>query len=283
MNSLDSALLGVRVVSLATNIPGPLAAARLRAMGAAVTKIEPPSGDALALACRRWYDELCAGQEVLRLDLRSDDARAALNERLCAADLLITTMRGSSLERIGLGWSTLHERYPRLSHVAVVGEAAPNDSRAGHDLTYQAQAGLLAPPAMPRSVFADLAAAERAVSYAIAAIVQRDRTGCGVRAEVAIVDAARELGVPVRHGLCTREGALGGGFAPYALYRASDGWIAVAALEAHFLTRLRELLGIDVLDASALEGAFLQRSVTEWQRLAQQRDLPLAIVESEGA
>lgn len=283
MNSLNSALLGVRVVSLATNIPGPLAAARLHAMGAAVVKIEPPSGDALGFACRQWYDELCAGQEVLRLDLRTDDARATLNERLCVADVLITAMRGSSLERIGLGWSTLHDRYPRLSHVAVVGEAAPNDSRAGHDLTYQARAGLLAPPAMPRSVFADLAAGERAVSAALAAIVERDRTGSGVRAEVAIVDAALELGVPLRHGLCAREGALGGAFAPYGLYRAADGWIAVAALEAHFLTRLRELLGIDVLDASALEEAFAQRRAAEWERLAEQHDLPLAVAQSEGA
>lgn len=37
-------LIGVTVVSLAVNLPGPLAAARLAELGAAVTKVEPATG-----------------------------------------------------------------------------------------------------------------------------------------------------------------------------------------------------------------------------------------------
>ena len=60
----------MHVVTTALNIPGPVAAARLRELGATVTKVEPPGGDPLALAAPDWYRELAAGQEVVRLDLK---------------------------------------------------------------------------------------------------------------------------------------------------------------------------------------------------------------------
>src|SRR4051794_17100766 len=41
-------LRGVRVLTLAVNLPGPAAACRLCDMGASVVKVEPPGGDPLA-------------------------------------------------------------------------------------------------------------------------------------------------------------------------------------------------------------------------------------------
>ena len=63
-------LHGVRVVSLAVNVPGPVAAARLADLGADVVKVEPPAGDALQVAAAGWYRELTARHEVVTLDLR---------------------------------------------------------------------------------------------------------------------------------------------------------------------------------------------------------------------
>ncbi|HEY9179700.1 MAG TPA: CoA transferase [Candidatus Baltobacteraceae bacterium] len=143
-----------RVAALVTNIPGPLAAAALARDGAAVTKVEPPDGDPLEAAAPAWYAAITARLDVVRLDLKSAEGLAALDALLGEADLLLTAMRTGALERLGLSGKPLRERYPRLCHVAIVGEAAPNGNRAGHDLTYQARAGLLDPPAMPRSVFA---------------------------------------------------------------------------------------------------------------------------------
>ena len=57
----------VNVVSLAVNVPGPTTAARLAALGASVTKVEPPAGDLLAAAHPAWYDDLKAGQQVVML------------------------------------------------------------------------------------------------------------------------------------------------------------------------------------------------------------------------
>lgn len=268
----------MQVLALVTNIPGPLAAAALARGGARVLKVEPSRGDPLGAAAPAWYEAITAGMEVLRLDLRAQSARDRIEALLSSADLLVTAMRGAALERLDLGWSRLHERHPRLCHVAIVGDAAPEDDRAGHDLTYQAQAGLVDPPAMPRSVFADLFAAERAVAAAYRALFERERSGMGTRAEIAIADGASQLADALRYGLTTHDGPLGGALSIYRLYETNDGWIALAALEPHFQARLLEALQLDSLDAAALSGRFAERSCAYWEDLARRYDLPIAAV-----
>ncbi|MBA2476207.1 MAG: CoA transferase, partial [Actinobacteria bacterium] len=183
-------LAGTRVVSLAVNTPGPVAAARLRELGAEVTKVEPPGGDPLERVSRPWYDELRAGQEVVRLDLKSDEGRAALDELLAPADVLLTSHRPSALSRLGLAWSDLHARFPRLVQVAIVGFAAPDQELPGHDLTYLASRGLLAPPELPRTLIADLGGAERAVAAVLGLLLARERGDGAGYAEVALAGAA---------------------------------------------------------------------------------------------
>lgn len=250
-------------------------------MGARVVKIEPLRGDALEAASPAWYAQIVAGMQIEKLDLRASEDLERLRALLREADLLITATRASALGRAGLDWPSLAGLAPRLCHVAVVGEAAPNDDRAGHDLTYQARAGLLSPPAMPRSVFADLAAAQRAVSAALGALIERDRSGRGVRVEVAIVDAAASFAVPLADGLTSKRGVLGGALPAYNLYPAADGWVAVAALEEHFAERLQSRLGIETLDEASLRAAFARRTAAQWESLAEQYDLPLAACSGE--
>ena len=278
LEALRGALDGVSVVALATNIPGPLAAAQLRAFGARVVKIEPVRGDPLEAAAPQWYAAIATGLEILRIDLRDDAALRTLDAHLQSADLVVTAMRASSLLRLGFEWTTLHVRYPNLCHVAISGDAPPHDDRAGHDLTYQARAGTFAPPAMPRALAADMAAAERAATAAVAALLRRDRTGEAVRVDVSIVDAAVDFAAPFRYGLTAPDGVLGGGQPLYGVYGAKEGYVAVAALEPHFSQRLQAMLGCPSLDASSLAAALLERTAHEWEALALQYDVPLAAV-----
>jgi alpha-methylacyl-CoA racemase len=277
-DALVDALKGIHVVALATNIPGPVAAARLRALGARVTKIEPTRGDPLQEAAPHWYERLSTGIERISLDFREHGARAALDAHLQHADIVLTAMRARSLERIGLQWEHLHARYPALCMIALTGEAPPHDDRAGHDLTYQARAGTVAPPAMPRALVGDMAAAERVVSVTLAALLKRARTGEGVFANVSIVDCARSFAEPFVHGLTREGGSLGGGLPAYGVYPAEDGWVAVAALEPHFIERLQSLLGITEMTREALRDALVHRSAREWEQLAEQHDVPMAAV-----
>lgn len=269
---------GVSIVSLALNVPGPVAAARLRALGAAVTKVEPPEGDPLARSSRGWYDALAAGQEILRLDLKEPTGRAGLERLLAEADLLLTAQRPVAIDRLGLGWDELHRRFPRLCRVAIVGHLAPSQDRSGHDLTYVAKRGLLAPPELPRTMIADLAGAERAVSASLAVLLARERGGEASYVEVALAEAADVFAEPLRRGLTTPNGPLGGGLAVYGLYDTAEGWIAVAALEPAFRRRLAEELALPQPTRAALEQAFRARTADEWEAWALERDLPIEAV-----
>lgn len=270
-------LTGVRVLSIAVNLPGPAAAARLAALGAEVTKVEPPSGDPLAFGAKDYYDRLVVGQEVVTLDLKDDADRAALWQRLAEVDLLLTSSRPSALGRLGLDWASLHERLPRLSQVAIVGHPGPDAEVAGHDLTYQAVVGTLQPPQLPLVLVADLAGAERAVGDGIAAVLAASRTGSGVHREVALSDVADTMAQPAQRGLTRPEGFLGGALPSYGIYSAATGSIAVAALEDHFWRELLRQLQVDG-DRASLETVFAQRSAEEWQAWARERGLPIAAV-----
>jgi crotonobetainyl-CoA:carnitine CoA-transferase CaiB-like acyl-CoA transferase len=272
------ALKGIRVLSTAANVPGPVAAAMLRDMGASVVKVEPPFGDPLAAAAPEWYAELCAGIEILKLDLKHAHGRAQVAARLEETDVLLTASRPASLERLGLDWPSLHARHPRLCHVAIIGYPAPRQDEAGHDLTYQSDAGLVAPPALPQTLIADLSGAQRAVIAALGLLLARDRTGEAGRADVTLSDAAAAFAPPARHRLTTSGGWLGGGLAAYNVYRASNGWVAVAALEPQFRRMLAQGLGIDVEDRQAMAGALATRTAEEWDAWGRERGLPLASV-----
>ncbi len=272
---------GVRVVSLAVNLPGPVASSRLVALGATLTKVEPPSGDPLRIASQAWYDELVTGQQVEVIDLKSDAGREALDGLLADADVLLTASRPAALQRLGLDRRALSPRFPRLCVVSVVGRPSPSED-AGHDLTYQAAAGTVRPPQLPTIPVADLAGAERVVAQVLAALLLRGRDGVGTFHEVALSDVATDMAAAVRHGLTVEGGALGGGLSAYAVYAARSGWVAVAALEPHFWRRLCDGLGVDG-SREELEAAFTQRTAQEWQDWAQELDVPLVAVRAAPA
>lgn len=278
LSGVVSVLNDIHILSTAINVPGPVAAKALHDMGATVVKVEPPSGDPLALGAPTWYRELHEGVEVHRVDLKSDGGRERLHTWLEHADVLITATRPASLHRLGLPWHTLHAGYPRLCHVAVVGYPVPRHDEAGHDLTYQAEAGLLAAPSMPRTLVADLAGAQRVVSATLALLLARERDGDSGHQEIALSDAAAFFASPLRHGLTAETGWLGGGTPAYGIYAARDGWIGLAALEPHFRDALAKALDVNVDDRHALERVFAERSADEWQRWGIEHGVPLSAV-----
>ena len=277
MDSLH-VLSGIAVVNAGVNLPVMAAAARLAELGAAVTKVEPPGGDPSEALAGSLYRSLTAGQTVVRLDLKARDGRAAMSDLLAGADVLLTSSRPSALARMGLERAGLLARHPRLVQVAMVGHAAPRQELAGHDLTYVARQGLLSPPALPKTLLADLGGAERTATAALALLLARERGLDDRYAEVALEDSAAFFATVWAHGVTAAHGPLGGGEPFYGVYESADGWVALAALEPHFRTRLLAELGIPAGTAEALAEAFRQRSSGDWERWADARDLPLAAV-----
>jgi crotonobetainyl-CoA:carnitine CoA-transferase CaiB-like acyl-CoA transferase len=159
-----------------------------------------------------------------------------------------------------------------------VGHAPPLEERAGHDLTYLAQAGLVTPPRTPATLYADMAGAERAVTTALALVLARDRGRPARAAFAPLAEAAEWLAGPLARGLTAPGALLGGGYAGYNLYATKDGWIAVAALEPHFARALAEALGLEEPQHASLAARFQGETSAHWETWAQSRDLPIVAV-----
>jgi alpha-methylacyl-CoA racemase len=273
-------LKDMQVVSLALNLPGPLAAARLHDLGATVIKIEPPAGDPLATWCPSWYEALNAKQQVLTLDLKQPASRQQMDKLLSQTDLLLTSMRPSALQRLDMSWEQLHERYPRLCQVAIVGYPPPDLELAGHDLSYQASLGLVEPPNMPRALIADMGGAQEAVNAALALLLARERGMGRGYTQVSLAEAAEWFAQPWLYGTTAPGGAFGGGLARYGLYQTQEGWIALAALEGHFWEQLKAELGFEAGEPQVedLQRIFSERRAAEWETWGMERDIPLLAV-----
>jgi crotonobetainyl-CoA:carnitine CoA-transferase CaiB-like acyl-CoA transferase len=252
---------------MAQNVPGPLATARLAQAGARVIKIEPPAGDPFLALSPTWYDEMHAGIPVERLDLKADEGRARVTALLRDADVFITSQRPSALARLALDPEALSRDVPQLRVLRIVGSVR-DPEQAGHDLTYQAQTGLLG-DAMPRTLAADVMASERVFAATLALLRQPP----GSTTDVGLVESLDPLLAPLRHGLTAPHGVLGGGAPRYRVYPAKTGMVAVAALESHFEARMYQQLTLPA--GSDPSARFLERAAPEWEAWARERDLPI--------
>lgn len=273
-------LTGVTVLSIAINLPGPAAVARLAGQGASVVTVLPPSGDPMEQFAKPYYDELHIGQEVRRVDLKSAAGRTEVDELLSAADVFVTSSRPSALRRLGLDFASVHERHPQVCQVDIVGYPGEQAETAGHDLTYQAGTGLLGEGSMPTTLVVDLAGSERAAAEASAALVARARVGEGVRREVALSDLAHTMSRPLAHGLTAPGALLGGGLPVYGIYATADHPIALAALEPHFTAQLLDALRLvpEDLTRERLAQVFAERTAAEWSTWAAEHDIPLTAI-----
>lgn len=294
-------LTGVRLLSLALNLPGPAALMRCKAMGANCHKIEPPapigsdSGDPMRQYCPPAYSALHAGVGVSVADLKTTAGQQALHQALAHTDVLLTSFRPAALHKLGLGWAALQARFPLLSQVAIVGAPGARANEAGHDLTYLAERGLVTGLDLPATLYADMSGSLM-VSEAIlqAVMVQKMSPDApGRYQEMALSDAAGYLALPRHWGLAQPgpRSAVGGAHAGYRVYPCADGRVAVAALEPHFAATLCQVAALPLeglasaealndlmfspAAAQAMSAFFKQQSCQQLGALAAKHDLPL--------
>lgn len=289
-SATPKSLRGVRVLTLALNLPGPAAVMRLRAMGAQCTKLEPiaPEGhstaDPMGIYKRAAYDAMHQGVRCVQADLKTDKGQALLHRHLARTDVLITSFRASALHKLGLDWRRLHARHPALCMVRIVGAGGARADEPGHDLTYLAENGLVPDLNLPATLYADMGGSLLATEAVLSCLLQRASREQGVCREVALSDAAAYLALPRTWGLTTPNGDVGGAHAGYRVYACQNGRVAVAALEPHFAVRLCVAAGLPERAArqmharsthEAIAAFLLGQTRAQLDRLARERDLPL--------
>jgi len=287
-------LKGIRILSLALNLPGPAALMRCQQMGARCVKLESPAGDPMQTYSPAAYAEMHKGVRITQADLKTASGQKALHRELAKADVLLTSFRPSALIKLGLTWKALQQQYPQLSQVAIVGSPGAKAEEPGHDLTYLADNGLVTGLDLPATLYADMGGSLMASEAVLQAVLHRHTGGktghSGVYLEVALSSAASYLALPRAWGLTTPGAAIGGGHAGYQIYPCKNGRVAVAALEPHFAARLcaaAGLAGSPELPANmhlpatrqAIAAWLLGKSRAQLDKLAMDKDIPLHTLE----
>ena len=151
-------LEGIRVVELSTFVAAPVCGRILADMGAEVIKVESPSGDGWRTTTANYkprvysedhnpiFDLYNSGKQHVALNLKSEEGMAAMHKLLEKADVFLTNNRPAALERLGLGYEQLKEKYPRMIYALLIGygEKGPDGSRPAFDGTaFWARGGFL--------------------------------------------------------------------------------------------------------------------------------------------
>jgi crotonobetainyl-CoA:carnitine CoA-transferase CaiB-like acyl-CoA transferase len=284
------ALRGIRILSLALNLPGPAALMRLRSMGATCIKAEPPapaglaSSDPMLQYNATAYGHMHQGIRTLTINLKTEAGQARLHKELARTDVLLTSFRPSALRKLGMGWKALHKAHPQLNVVTIVGAPGERAEEPGHDLTYQADAGLITGTDLPASLLADMGGALMASEAVLAVVLARARKGQGAMQEVALSTAAEWLALPRHWGLTTPNSVLGGNQAGYRIYPCKNGRVALAALEPHFAAALCKVMGLAMPSIDTMLKPETHQAVATFvagktraqlDKLAAQHDIPL--------
>jgi crotonobetainyl-CoA:carnitine CoA-transferase CaiB-like acyl-CoA transferase len=154
------ALAGLKVIDLTRVLGGPYCTMVLSDHGAEVIKVEPPQGDEV----RDWGPPFHEGdasyfigvnrnKKAIALDLARPEARAVLLRLLEDADVLVENFKPGTMEKWGIGYATLSEKFPRLIHCRVSGFGAdgPLAGFPGYDAIIQAMVGLMSINGTPES------------------------------------------------------------------------------------------------------------------------------------
>ena len=195
---------GVRVIEMGYYTAGPVAGRYLCDLGAEVVRIEPGDGDptrgAGGRASAGWsflYGQNNAGKQSISLDLKAADSLQTMGGLLAQADVFLCSFPPEVMARLHLAPDDCRQFNQRLVYCGVSGFGldSPPAQRA-LDMAIQAQAGMMnltghdgRPTKIGISICDDLAA-QTATFGILAALVERDASGCGQLVDVAIYDAA---------------------------------------------------------------------------------------------
>ena len=264
-------LAGLVVVDVSQFLSGPYCSLRLMDLGARVIKIERPDGGDLS---RRLYlsdteiggdstifHAINRGKESFAVDLKNESDLKALRGLLANADVMIQNFRPGVIDRLGLDYEHVRSLNPRLVYASIsgYGEEGPWVKRPGQDLLAQSRSGVMwlngdedQGPVPFGLAIADMLAGAACAQGILAALVRRGVTGKGGLVETSLLEALVDLQfevltthlndgrrLPRRSSFRSAHAYLS---APYGVYPAKDGFLAIAMTP---IPKLAALLDLD--------------------------------------
>jgi crotonobetainyl-CoA:carnitine CoA-transferase CaiB-like acyl-CoA transferase len=268
----------LRVLDFSQSLAGPYATQILADMGADVLKVETVGiGDATR-AAGPWHasdaDKQNGGyfhsvnrnKKSIALNLKDPEAREIIFELIEDYDIVVENFRAGTMEKLGLSYETLSARNERLIYAALRGFGDPRTGESPYvgwpafDVVAQAMGGINAvtgsDPTIPTKIGPGVGDIVPGIFLAVgtlAAVVSRERTGKGQFLDVAMVDSIlaiterivyqRSFGNVIAKGTGNHQPFT----APFGLYPAVDGYVAICAAAQNFFEKMCHALDADDL------------------------------------
>jgi crotonobetainyl-CoA:carnitine CoA-transferase CaiB-like acyl-CoA transferase len=258
-------------------LAGPLATLILAGLGANVIKIENPgAGDSCrssapylgrngATLVRHFDDDVSLSalnrlrnKSAVTLNLKKPSGREIFTKMLQKADVVIDNFSSGTMDRLGIGYDFCKSVNPRIICCSISGFG--NEPGAGPgkamDSIAQALSGLMYtsgnegdPPVRVGVPFGDMIPPLFAVIGILTALHQRNATGRGQEVDISMLgvltnfvsaeplELLEKCGVPQRTGMGVPR------LAPFGLFPASDGYVAICAPTEAFARSLFVAIG----------------------------------------
>jgi crotonobetainyl-CoA:carnitine CoA-transferase CaiB-like acyl-CoA transferase len=257
-------LAGIDVLDLGQIFQGPYCGTILSYLGADVVKVERPGGE--TLRDRRDDGEVPAAKLMnpskrgVTINLKRESGREVLKDLVREADVLVENFTTGKMAELGVGYEDLKEVNPQLvyGHGSGYGDDGPYTDYPAMDLTIQAMGGVVhttgyadGPPVKAGPAFADFLGGIHLATGICSALVERERTGEGRYVEVGMYDciypalaSALDAWVEDVDGVPPRTGNRHSGLAvaPYNVYEAADGYVAIACIAERHWHELVDLM-----------------------------------------
>jgi CoA:oxalate CoA-transferase len=263
-------LAGVTVLDFGQVYQGPYATLLMAQAGADVIKIEPPQGEPLRRRAPPGKSTtfpiamLNSNKRAITLNLKHERGRALLFRMAEKGDVLLENFAPGVMDRLGVGWSVLHELNPRLIYASGSGYglSGPDRDNLAMDLTIQAVSGLISttgfadgPPVKAGPAVVDFLSGIHLYAAVVTALFEREQTGQGRLVEVAMQEAAYATLTSPLHAyhdtgqVPSRTGNASHGRVPLNVYPTRDGYVAInVAVEEHWHNLLKAMGREDLRD-----------------------------------
>ena len=305
---------GVRVIEFGNLVAAPYCGMLLADLGAEVIKVEPVAGD-LARAIgpfingeSSFFMAVNRGKSSVAADPKVPTVAAALRRLVTRADVVVHNLRLGAMERMGLGAAEVMVDAPGLVYavISAFGTTGPSAGRAGIDLVFQGESGMMSitggpgePPHKTATTIGDFIAGTNAAVAICAALLARSSSGRGRLVEVALRDGliAVQAGWNAQFFATGRQpdrtGTASPVTAPNQTLRTGDGQINLAVVSDRHFRETCRLLRLDNLVqdprfaenssrvsnredlAQVIESVLEKESTDHWVRLFGEAGLPV--------
>jgi CoA:oxalate CoA-transferase len=258
-------LSGITIIDLSRILAGPYCTLLLAELGARVIKVEAPkTGDDARQygpfkgGKSTYFASVNRGKESIVLDLKAPGDREIFEHLLDRGDALVENFRPGTMEKLGYGWDTLHQRYPKLIYAAAsgFGHTGPYSHYPSYDMVVQGLGGIMSITGTPGGELVrvgtsvgDLAGGLYTAIALNAALLHRERTGEATKVDVALFDCQLALlENAVMRYTTTGEipGPLGArhpSITPFEAFATQDGHVIIAAGNDGLFVKLARALG----------------------------------------